>query len=309
MSWWSLTPPKASTFATEVDAIYSALWAMTVFFVVLIAGLIAVFAVKYRRSKRLTTPEKTVTSLALELSWCIIPLIGGLAFFTWGTKTYLAMAANAPADAYTIFVTGKQWMWKFQHPAGRREINDLHIPMGRPIKLLMVSQDVIHSFFVPAFRLKHDVLPMTYSQLWFTPTLEGSFHIFCAEYCGTDHSAMKGQVIVMRPAAFAEWLASSPAEGSPANEGEALLQDLGCRACHAATGTSIGPRLEGIFGHDVQLSDGSSVVADENYLRESILTPTAKIVAGYQPVMPPYGGRITEEQLTAIITYIRSKGP
>lgn len=308
MNWWAWTPPVASTFADKVDTIYGALWGMTAFFVGLIMLLITIFMIKYRRSKRPETPPKTVTNMKLEIAWCFIPLIGGLTFFVWGAVVYLEMYSSAPPNSYEVYVTGKQWMWKFQHPNGLREINELHIPEGQPVKLVMISQDVIHSFDVPAFRIKHDVLPMMYTQAWFSATQVGTYHIFCAEYCGTLHAGMGGRVIVMNQRDFGLWQVAAPTQGSPASEGETLLVDLGCRACHAKDRSGLAPQLEGIMGEPVELEDGTTVTVDENYIRESILNPSAQIVANYQPVMPPYAGRITEEQILAIIAYLKSPG-
>lgn len=308
MNIFSFYPPKASTFADKVDSIYNALWGMTLFFVLVIGLSIFVFMIKYRRAKRPDPPPKTVTVKWIEITWLFIPLIGGLTFFAWGGNVFLEMYSAAPKGSYEIYVIAKQWMWKFQHPSGQREINELHVPIDRPIKLIMVSQDVIHSFYVPAFRIKHDVLPMKYTQVWFQSTMEGSYHLFCAEYCGMSHSQMVGQVVVMKQSDFEKWLSTAKAQDSPASQGEKLLQDLGCRGCHSVEQTPLAPRLEGVFGKPVKLGDGSEVLVDENYIRESILNPQAKVVANYQPVMPSYAGQISEEQLAAIVSYIKSLG-
>lgn len=301
-------PVQASSFAGEVDLIYMGLMLMTGFFVTAIALFIFVFMIKFRRAKRLQTPPKTITKGGLEVAWFLIPLVGGLSFFAWGANLFLKMYAIPSGQSYEVLVTGKQWMWKFQHPAGQREINELHVPIGIPIKLIMVSQDVIHSFYVPAFRMKHDVLPMKYTQSWFEAIKEGSYHLFCAEYCGTAHSRMIGQVVALKPAAFEQWLSTVPSQGSPADLGHKLMQDLGCLSCHRPEATAIAPRLEGIYGKEVLLSGGSKVVADENYIRESILNPNAKVVANFKPLMPTYAGRVDEEELMAIVAYIKSLG-
>lgn len=306
--WWDMAPPRASTIAGDVDAIYAGLWIVTIFFVSLIALLILAFLILYRRNKRPATPEATRTNMKLELSWCLIPLAFSLAFFVWGAADYLKLYAKAPPKSYEVYVTGKQWMWKFQHPTGQREINELHVPINVPVKLIMISQDVIHSFFVPAFRIKHDVLPMLYTHIWFEAIQEGRFPLYCTEYCGTMHAGMKGHVFVMNAPAFEQWLIGGATEGTPATDGETLMVDLGCRACHSKPASAIAPQLEGIFGQAIELEGGKTVDADENYIRESILNPNAKIVRNYQPVMPPYQGRISEEQLMAIIAYIKSQG-
>jgi len=246
-----------------------------------------------------------VPSLALEIAWTIIPLGLGLVMFAWGAQVYFNQA-RPPAETLDIYVVGKQWMWKFQHLDGRREINELHVPVGRAVRLTGTSEDVIHSFFVPAFRLKADVIPGRYTTLWFNATKAGSYHLFCAEYCGTKHSGMVGTVVVMEPNEYQAWLAGGGGEGSLASQGQKLFQDLACITCHRADGQGRGPALEGVFGSRVSLNSGQVVVADEAYLRESILSPSAKIAAGFQPLMPTFQGLVSEEQLLALIEYVKS---
>lgn len=301
-------PAAASTQAGRVDEILYALTGVTIFFTTLIAGLIIFFAVFYRRKKRPRTPPAGHMPVWLEVTWTVVPLAIALGFFAWGGRVFLEMYATGSPDAYEVYVVGKQWMWKFQHPSGRREINELHLPIGQPVRLIMVSQDVIHDVSIPAFRIKHDVLPMKYSALSFTPSLAGSFHLFCSQYCGTKHSEMVGWVFTMEPERFQEWLSAAPGQGSPVEAGKALLETLGCRSCHRADSADTAPRLEGLFGGVVRLADGSMVRADENYLRESILSPKAKVVSGFQPVMPSYQGRVTEEELAQILAYLKSSG-
>jgi len=213
-----------------------------------------------------------------------------------------------PANALDVFVVGRQWMWKVQHIEGRREINELHVPVGRPVKLTLTSEDVIHSFFVPAFRVKQDVLPGRYTQLWFHPTKPGRYHLFCAEYCGTKHSGMIGWVYVMAPHEYEEWLSGGAGEGTLASRGDKLFQDLACTNCHKADGSGRGPSLEGIFGQTVELESGPKITVNDDYLRESILSPQAKIVKGYQPIMPTFQGLVKEDELLQLIEYIKSTG-
>jgi cytochrome c oxidase subunit 2 len=215
---------------------------------------------------------------------------------------------RAPRGAMEIYITGKQWMWKAQHPDGRREINALHVPVGRPVKLIIGSEDVIHSFFVPAFRTKMDAVPGKLTSVWFEATKAGTYHLFCAEYCGLQHSRMIGSVVAMEPAEFQMWLAGGPAEASPAQAGERLFTELGCITCHREGAPIPAPVLNGLFGRSVELQDGGTAIADENYIRESIMNPQAKLVAGYQPVMPPFQGVASEEQVLQLIAYIRALG-
>jgi cytochrome c oxidase subunit 2 len=205
-----------------------------------------------------------------------------------------------------IYVVGKQWMWKVQHMEGRREINELHVPIGRPIKLTMTSEDVIHSFYLPAFRTKLDVVPGRYGEMWFEPTKTGKFHLFCAEYCGTKHSGMIGEVVVMEPSEYQTWLSGGVPEGSLASTGAKLFADLACNTCHRPDAQGRGPVLEGLFGKTVALQSGETVTVDEAYVRESILTPAAKITGGFQPIMPTFQGLVTEEQLLALVEYVKS---
>jgi cytochrome c oxidase subunit 2 len=302
----SLFPTAASTYAGDVDALYFFLVALTAFFTILIAALVAVFAVKYRRRHVNEVGAGITGSHSLELLWTIIPLGITMVIFFWAASVYFQIY-RVPRGAMEVYVTGKQWMWKVQHPDGRREINELHVPLGRPVKLILGSEDVIHSFFVPAFRMKMDVVPGRITNVWFQPTKTGRYHLFCTEYCGLQHSRMIGSVYVMEPSEFQAWLAGGTgAEGSPAQIGEKLFSDLACITCHRDDALARGPVMNGLFGRTVQLQDGSTVVADENYIRESILNPQAKIVAGFQPLMPTFQGVVSEEQILQLIAYIRS---
>lgn len=306
-------PDQASTIAPRVDALYFYLIGISVFFSLLIFVSVVYFAVKYRRrSENEPPPPAMPDDMRLEIAWIVVPLVLVMIAFFWGASVYYAMA-RPPQDALEIFVVGRQWMWKFQHPDGQREINQLHVPLGRPIKLTLASEDVIHSFFIPSFRVKHDVVPGYYTTIWFEATRTGRFHLFCAEYCGTQHAGMVGQVVVLEPNEYEAWLSGGIAgarapEGSPTSRGQKLFQDLGCHTCHLHDRQGIGPMLAGVFGSRQKLQGGQSVAADEGYLRESILNPQAKIVAGFQPVMPPYQGRVNEEQLMELIAYIKGMG-
>jgi cytochrome c oxidase subunit 2 len=298
-------PEQASAQATQVDAIYFFMVAITAFFALLIGVLVAVFAVKYRRRSDDEIGVAIHGSLALELLWTFIPLGIAMVMFAWGAKVFFDLY-RPPAGAMEIFIVGKQWMWKAQHADGQREINELHVPVGRPVKLVMGSEDVIHSYYIPAFRVKADVIPGRYNSLWFTATKPGRYHLFCAEYCGTKHSGMIGWVTAMEPADFQAWLGGGPATASPVAAGEKLFQDLACNTCHQQGPQSRGPALAGIFGKPVALQGGGTVTVDDSYVRESIVNPQAKIVAGYQPIMPTFQGLVTEEQLLQLVAYVRS---
>jgi cytochrome c oxidase subunit 2 len=300
-----LFPERASTIAGEVDALYFFLVGLSVVMSVLIATLVVTFAVKFHRRHPDQVGQQVHGGLMLELAWTVVPFLITLVIFLWGAKVYFVMA-SPPEETLNIYVVGKQWMWKVQHASGQREINELHVPVGRPVKLIMTSEDVIHNFSIPAMRVKGDVIPGRFVQIWFEPTRPGTYQIFCAEYCGTEHSGMTGQVVVMEPNAYQSWLSGGEGEGSLALTGEKLFADLACNTCHRPDSSGRGPVLQNVYAHSVQLEDGSAVTADENYLRESILTPAAKVTAGYQPVMPAFQGLVSEEQLLALIEYIKS---
>jgi cytochrome c oxidase subunit 2 len=300
-----LFPERASTIAAEVDALYFFLVGLSVVMSVLIATLVVTFAVKFRRRHKDEVGAQVHGGLMLELAWTFIPFVIAMFIFLWGAKVYLLMA-SAPQETLNVYIVGKQWMWKVQHTTGQREINELHVPVGRPVKLIMTSEDVIHNFSIPAMRVKADVIPGRFVQIWFEPTKPGTYQVFCAEYCGTQHSGMLGQVVVMEPNAYQTWMSGGAPEGSLAATGEKLFGDLACNTCHRTDSSGHGPVLQNVFGHPVKLEDGTVVTADENYLRESILTPAAKVTAGYEPVMPAFQGLVSEEQLLALIEYIKS---
>jgi len=298
-----LWPDRASTIASQVDALYIYLLLVAGAMTALIFIAVAVLAIKYRRRPG-REAEQIEGSTLLELTWSIIPLFVMLTFFVWGAILFFE-ERTPPANATEVYVVAKQWMWKLEHMEGQREINELHVPTGENVKLIMTSQDVIHSFYIPAFRLKQDVLPGRYTTLWFKATKPGRYHLFCAEYCGTNHSGMGGDIVVMEPQDYAQWMAGGPA--APLQEtGKGLFAELGCATCHRSDVQGRGPNLQGIYNRPVLLEDGRTVIADENYVRESILNPTAKIVSGFKPVMPTFQGIVSEEQLNALVAYIKS---
>ncbi|HKV42036.1 MAG TPA: cytochrome c oxidase subunit II, partial [Blastocatellia bacterium] len=302
-----LFPESASTHAGKVDALYFFLCVVALFFTVAIFFFIIYFAVKYRRRATDEVGRKVIPDIRIEILWIVLPFILCMVIFVWGASLYFSLSA-APRDAQEVFVVGKQWMWKFQHVSGQREIDELHVPVNTDIKMVMTTEDVIHSFFVPAFRIKADVVPGRYSTTWFKATKPGKYHLFCAEYCGTNHSGMIGWVYVMEPADYEAWLSGGATEGSLATTGEKLFEKLGCSTCHKNNGQGRGPSLQGIFGKPVSLDSGLTVTADESYVRESILDPKAKVVAGYQPIMPTFQGIVTEEQVLQLVAYVKSLG-
>jgi cytochrome c oxidase subunit II len=298
-------PDQASNLSPSVDAIYFALLGLSSFITLLVFVVALFFCVRFRRgSKADRTPSK-VGSLRFEITWTVIPFLIFLGLFFWAAKVYFDMS-RSPVDATEIHVVGKQWMWKIQHADGHREINELHLPVGRPVKLIMTSEDVIHDFFVPAFRAKQDVVPGRYTTEWFTPTKPGKYHLFCSQYCGTNHSTMVGWIYVMEPAEHAEWLNKGAVSESLVAEGERDFHTLGCSGCHAPHSKIRAPLLEGIYGKPVPLSDGTVVTADEQYLRDSILLPNKQIAVGYEAVMPTFQGQISEEKVNAIVAYLKS---
>jgi cytochrome c oxidase subunit 2 len=301
-------PDQASTVSGTVDDLYLFLVGLTFFFSILITALIIYFALKYRRRSDDEFPRPIEGSMKLEATWIVIPFIIVMVIFVWGASVYFAVF-RPPEDALDVYVVGKQWMWKFEHPDGQREINELHVPIGRRVKLTMATEDVIHSVYVPAFRVKADVVPGRYTSIWFEPSKTGRYHLFCAEYCGTKHSGMIGWVEVMTPADYQAWLSGGAVEEPLAVRGQRVFNNLACSNCHRSDGAGRGPVMNGLFGSSVRLDNGQTVMADENYLRESILNPKAKVVSGYEPVMPTFQGLVNEEQLLQLVTYIKSLGP
>lgn len=304
----TLWPLAETAHATSVDVLFIGLLSTSALVVLLLFFMLLRFAIHYRAGNAAANRDHRVKkSWMIESAWTTATLIGFLGLFVWGARLYLNLY-NVPSDAVPIYVVAKQWMWKAQHPGGQREINELHLPTNRPARLIMSSQDVIHSFFIPAFRVKRDVVPGTVSELWFTPTRPGTFHLFCAEYCGTDHSRMTGRIVVMNPPAFADWLTRQDTTGTLSAQGAALFRQFGCGGCHAAGSKVRAPSLDGLYGKRVPLTDGTLEMADERYIRDSILKPRQQITAGYEALMPSYEGKISEDELIKIVAYIKSLG-
>ena len=305
-SWVPFLPDSSSTLSPKVDALYFYLSGVTLFFTLLISAILVFFVIRYRRRTPYEIPRPIAGSHKLETLWTVIPLMIAMTMFGWGASLYFEQS-KPPQNAIEVYVVGKQWMWKIQHSTGQREINELHVPVGRKVKLIMTTEDVIHDFFVPAFRMKADVVPGKYTTQWFEATKTGTFHLFCAEYCGTNHSGMIGSVIVMEPREFDNWLSGNTGNTTPAVAGQQLYQTLGCVSCHGASGEGgRGPTLAGLFGRQVRLVGGQTVRADEAYIRESIINPQAKLVEGFGPIMPTFQGQISEDQLVQLLAFIKS---
>jgi cytochrome c oxidase subunit 2 len=301
-------PPTASGYASQINVLFGALLIVGALTAGLVFFLMLFFANKYRHGSNADRSGTTKKTWRFEVSWTVATLLIFVGLAVWGADIYLHLY-NPPANAVQIFVVGKQWMWKAQHPGGQREINALHVPVGQPIRLVLASQDVIHSFFIPALRIKQDVVPGRYETMWFRADKVGRYHLFCAEYCGTDHAHMGGWITVMEPRDFGRWLQAQGGEETLAAQGKDLFRRYGCSGCHEAGGTVRAPRLEGVFGSPVPLSDGSVVIADERYVRDSILDPKAQVAAGYAPVMPTFAGQIGEDDLAKLVAYVESIGP
>ena len=303
-----LLPEQASTMAGPVDQLYWFITGVSGFFTILVASLIFFFAIRYRRREVRTERPANSGVLGLELTWTIIPFVIAMVMFVWGAQLFIAMK-EPPPDALEVFAVGKRWMWKVQHLEGRREINELHVPVGQPVQVTLTSEDVIHSFYIPAFRVKQDAVPGRYTKFWFEATKPGVYHLFCSEFCGSQHARMIGQVVAMEPADYQAWL-SGTVRGEPqltmAEAGERAFAELGCASCHMEGDSGRGPTLAGLAGSVVEMSDGSRKVADAAYLREAILRPQASVRAGYQPIMPTFQGLIGEDQVLELIAYIES---
>jgi cytochrome c oxidase subunit II len=307
-SWIPLFPEQASSFAWQVDALYFYILAVCLFFGVGCALAILYFAVKYREKERFAEGAPIHGSMVLELTWTVIPFIISMTIFVAGSYVFFNLY-RPPAEATEIYVVGKQWMWKFQHGTGQRQINELNVPVGKQIKLVMTTEDVIHDLYFPTFRTKADVVPGRYTTLWFEATKPGRYRMYCAEYCGLNHSGMIGWVNVMEQRDFDDWLAGSAGAQTPVELGNQLFNTkLGCASCHGAQSGSRGPNLAGVFGKEVKLTNGQTLVRNEEYIRNSILNPGGQIVEGYQPIMPSFKGQVTEDQLVALIAYIKSLG-
>ena len=297
---------SASDIGARVDVLFYALVALTGVVAVAIFALILFFCVRYRAGANVDRSNPPTSRRALEYGWIFTPLAIFIGIYAWGATVYAGYYRRGPGEA-TVFVVGKQWMWRVQHENGRREIDELHLPLGQPVRLVLSTQDVIHSFYVPAFRVKQDAVPGRYTTVRFTPTRAGEYRLHCAEYCGTDHARMGGRVVVMAPAAFSKWLSAGNESRSLAARGFDLFREKGCSGCHDARSTVHAPELAGIYGRTVHLSDGRSRVADEAYLRDSILLPKKDVVAGFEPVMPSFQGQVDEDELSALVAFLKSK--
>lgn len=300
-------PPAASSIAEGVDQLHYFLTAITLFFTALIFAVIFYFMVKYRRRSEDDKPSETEENLPLEVAWTVIPALICVVIFIWSSSLYVRNA-RPPDAASDIYVIGKQWMWHIQHPEGPREIDELHIPVGVPIKITMTSQDVIHDFYIPAFRVKKDALPGRYSSIWFEATEVGTYHFYCAQYCGALHSQMIGWVYVMSQADYAAWLASGTNNESMAEQGGLLFTRLGCSDCHMADGNGRGPSLLGLYGKSEKLKSGESRDVDESLVRDAIVNPNSVNLPNYPPIMPTYKGQVSEDQVLQLIAYVKSLG-
>ena len=300
----ALFPPEASTIAPYADALYFFLIAITILGLVLVGALVIGFSVRYRKER---SPEATQIegSTLLEATWTLIPLGLFLVCFVWGALLYFRIY-NPPSNAMQVYVVGKQWMWKAEHPGGQHEIDSLHIPIGRPVQVTLISQDVFHSFSIPAFRVKREAIPGRYTTVWFQATTPGTYHLFCTQYCGTLHSGMIGEIVAMTPDDYQAWAASSTSGASLAQNGERLFASLGCNSCHSGASAARGPNLANVYNTRIRMQDGGTVVADDAYLRESILNPSMHIPAGYAPIMPTYQGQISEDGLIDLVEYIKT---
>ena len=301
-------PDQASSFAKDVDALYFFILATCAFFTIVVSAAVIYLGIKYHKTHEGQIGARIEGNLPLELLWSVIPTMIAMVMFAWGASVFYHLR-TPPDEALHLYAVGKQWMWKFQHLEGQREINELHVPAGRPVKITISSEDVLHSLFFPAFRTKMDAIPGRYTELWFEAQTPGTYHIFCTEYCGTSHAGMIGSVTVMEPTQYQAWLHGGGMEGSLAQRGAKLFNDLACSSCHLDTGQGRAPSLKDIVGKPVDLQDGSSVVVDEAYLRESILNSQAKVVKGFQPLMPTFQGLISEENLVALIEHVKSMSP
>jgi len=299
----ALFPREASTIAPWMDALYFFLVGMTITGVVLVLALILTFSLRYRKAVHPVATQIEGSTL-LEATWTIIPLGIFLLCFVWGALLYFRIY-NPPANAMNIYVVGKQWMWKAEHPGGQHEINALHVPIGQPIQLTMISQDVFHSFSIPDFRIKREVIPGRYSTVWFEATTPGTYHIFCTQYCGTNHSVMIGEVTALSPDDYKKWTEESTSGMSLAQNGERLFASMGCNACHSGNAAARGPNLAGVYGSQLQLASGQTVQVNDAYLRDAILNPSQHITAGYAPIMPTYQGQISEDGLIDIVEYLK----
>ena len=300
----ALFPAEASGIAPYVDALYFFLILITIVGTTLVAVLLLVFSLRYRREKNPVATQIEGSTL-LEATWTIIPLAIFLVTFVWGALLYFRIY-DPPTNAMNIYVVGKQWMWKAEHPGGQHEIDALHVPMGKPIQLTMISQDVFHSFSIPDFRIKREVIPGRYTTVWFEATQVGTYHLFCTQYCGTQHAGMVGEVTVMTPGDYKKWLEQSNSGQSLAQNGERLFASMGCNSCHNGSAAARGPSLAGVYGSKLTLTDGRQILVDDAYLRAAILNPSEHVTAGFSPIMPTYQGQISEDGLIDLVEFIKN---
>jgi len=298
-------PPEASSYASHVDELFLLIISLCLVVLLGVLGLLTFFCIRYREGNDVPRPHQHTNSTPIEITWMVIPMLIFIFLFVLAGREYARMY-SPPATGMNVYIVGKQWMWKMEHENGQREIDTLHVPVGQDVIVTLTSEDVIHSFFVPAFRVKHDAVPGSYAKFWFRATEPGHFHIFCAQYCGLDHSQMIGEVIAMSPRDYAAWAAASKPEHDMVSAGETLFHQVGCSGCHEATSTIHAPLLNGLYGKPVALQTGQVVIADRQYLRDSILLPNKDIAAGFAPVMPTYQGRLTEEQVNELLAYLIS---
>ncbi len=301
---FAVIPPEASKVAPQMDALLLFMTLVSLVGLVLVIFLVVTFSILYRRERHPVATQIEGSTL-LEATWTIIPLGLFLVMFVWGSVLYFRIY-TPPPNAMQVYVVGKQWMWKAEHPGGQHEINSLHVPINQPVQLTLISQDVFHSFSMPAFRVKREAIPGRYTTVWFEATETGTFHLFCSQYCGTAHSAMIGDIVVMSPENYKKWLQSSTSGVSLAQDGERLFASLSCSACHNGTPGARGPNLAGVYGSTLTLSDGQKVTVDDAYLRQAILNPSAHITQGYSPIMPTYQGQVSEEGLFSLVEYIKN---
>lgn len=300
-------PATASSHASAMNWLFAGLVATSAFILLLVFGLMIVFCVRYRRGSGADRGDRLKKTWAVEVGWTAATFVLFMGLYAWGANLYIDLH-RPPADADDIYVVGKQWMWKVEHPGGQKEIDALHVPVGRPVRLVLTSQDVIHDFAIPAFRIRQDAVPGRYETLWFTPTEVGEYRLFCAEFCGTEHAHMGGMVTVMEPGDFQRWLDAQGAGETLAQEGASLFRQYGCSGCHGGASTVRAPPLEGLYGRPVPLAGGGTVIADDRYIRDSILMPRAQVAAGYPAVMPSFAGQIGEDDLVKIVAYVKSLG-
>jgi cytochrome c oxidase subunit 2 len=305
MSALPFWPRAASAYSVEIDHLSLAFTVLIVLLSAPVFFLMIAFAVKYRRGRTADRRHPVNSRVGFEISWAVIPFVAMLVFYVWSTRLYFDQH-HPPSNALEIQVVAKQWMWKFQHPGGQREINELHVPIGRPILLTLASQDVIHDLYVPALRLKQDVVPGRYTSLWFNADTVGSYRLQCSQFCGADHAVMGGYLHLLSPSDYARWLEQAGTDMSLAAQGAALFRTRGCSGCHGTAATVKAPKLEGLFGHEVPLSDGSVVTADSQYIRDSILMPHAQVAAGYPDIMPTFQNVLGEDDVLRLVAYIKS---